>query len=370
MQFEERKSVLAEVEALRGGRTLVCFLNFDRQSDPPIPGIQTQFHADVKEALFRILKESPTNKGVDICVYTRGGDTNSVWPLVSLVREFDEDFQVLVPFRCHSSGTLFALGARRIIMSPIAELSPIDPSTGNQFNPRDPANPRTPLAISVEDVRAYKEFISEQLAIAENKSEQGEDTYSEKLSPFLAHLTKEVHPLAIGNVHRVLQQIRQLAAKLLDLHPVANENREKIIEDLTTRFYSHLHMINRHEAKAILGDRVELADGKLSFALDRLLRAYEDRFSLRRTFYLSSHLAGKTETEVRFIGGAAESRSWSYLFETRATVRQATKLPANVQVQIPPGQPMPLVPGLPRETQVEIIAQGWVRNEKPLGVTT
>ena len=56
-----------------------------------------------------------------------------MWPIVSLIREFDKDFEVLVPYRCHSSGTLTALGAKRIVMDQLSELSPIDPSTGNQF---------------------------------------------------------------------------------------------------------------------------------------------------------------------------------------------------------------------------------------------
>jgi hypothetical protein len=116
-----------------------------------------------KSRCFRVLKESAAQaKGIHVCLYTRGGDTNSVWPIVSVIREFDPDFEVLVPFRCHGSGTLLALGARRIITVPLSELSPIDPSTGNQFNPPDPFTPGSRLAISVEDVQAYAEFLLRQ----------------------------------------------------------------------------------------------------------------------------------------------------------------------------------------------------------------
>jgi hypothetical protein len=50
-----------------------------------------------------------------------------------------------------------AIAAKRIIMSPIGELSPIDPTTANQFNPRDQNN-QASLGIGVEDVTAYQEF--------------------------------------------------------------------------------------------------------------------------------------------------------------------------------------------------------------------
>ena len=76
---------------------------------------------------------------------------------------------VLAPFRCHSSGTLVALGARRILMAPLSELSPIDPSTGNQFNPSDPADKSSRLPISVKDVQAYSRFVADQHKVGEQK---------------------------------------------------------------------------------------------------------------------------------------------------------------------------------------------------------
>lgn len=136
--YEQRKVIFTRLSELRDGRVPLIFFNFDRVSQPPnIPGISTVFAADTKEVVYRLLKEAEFKKGIDLVLYTRGGDTNSVWPLVTLIREFDPGFQVLAPFRCHSSGTLLALGARRIIMTRLSELSPIDPTTANQFNPRE-----------------------------------------------------------------------------------------------------------------------------------------------------------------------------------------------------------------------------------------
>ncbi len=76
-----------------------------------------------------------------------------------------------------------------------------------------------------------------------------------------------------------------------------------------------------------------------------------------------------SERPFRFAGALLESATRSYLFETAGVVRQAAKPPANVQIQVPVGQPIPLVPGMPRETQVEVKSQGWVHNKEPQGVT-
>src|SRR5579872_6017388 len=220
MPLEQRQSTMRQIEELRGGRILICIFNFDRDSVPPIPGVQINFASDTKEALFRVLKETlQPNQKIDLCLYTRGGDTNAVWPIASMLREFDPDFNVLVPFRCHSAGTLLALGSRHIVMTSLGELSPIDPSTGNQFNPS--VEQKNRLAISVEDVQQYKNFILNQLNLWQGESANEDQAPGQPidaaLSPFLTRLANLVHPLALGNVHRVHLQIKQLARNLLGL---------------------------------------------------------------------------------------------------------------------------------------------------------
>jgi hypothetical protein len=371
MALEQRQAVMKKIEGLRNGRALICFFNFDRDSAPPVPGVQTLFLPDTKEPLFRVMKETlQSGQKIDLCLYTRGGDTNAIWPIASLLREFDPDFNVIVPFRCHSAGTLLALGSKRIIMTLLSELSPIDPSTGNLFNPPENEPPEKKLAISVEDVQQYRNFVLKQFGVDEGDQDEAPPADKALLSPFLAQLTQKIHPLALGNVHRVHLQIKQLAQKLLALHPIEGRDPERVIKPLTTGFYSHLHMINRHEAREILGEQqVEFAGEELATTLDALLRNYEDDFVLRQPFFLAEHLKDKGIEEARFIGGAIESKAWSYLYETRATLRQLSQLPPNVQVQLPPGQPMPLIPGLPRQYNVQVTSQGWMRNKEPKGIT-
>jgi hypothetical protein len=331
-----------------------------------------QFQSDVKESLYRVLKESSIGSaGIDIFLYTRGGDTNSVLPIVSLLREYDADFQVLVPFRAHSAGTLFALAASRIVMTRLGELSPIDPSTGNQFNPIDPTNNGNRLGISVEDVNAFLEFGREKAQTGNN----GSDNSNEKqmlLQAFLERLTSEIHPLALGNVHRVHKLIRRLAERLLQLHhPSGSDERLQLIDKLTIEPNSHLHMFSREEAQQMLGSGfVEFADEELESALDSLLRAYEDDFALRSVLYISRLMNPTAPSmDFRFISGIVESGDWGYLNETKGKIYQTSKLPPNVTVQLPPGQSMPLIPGLPRDFRIEIEEQRWTHNTSPKGVT-
>jgi len=363
----DRQKIIEQIQRLRPGRRLISLCDFDRECIPNLPPLGTakSFQSDLKEALYRVLKESIRKRDkLDLFLYTRGGDLNSVWPIICLLREFDPDFEVLVPFRAHSSGTLLALGAKAIVMTRIAELSPIDPTTGNAFNPRDPSSPSTRLGISVEDVTSYLRFIEES---GVETGVKGDDC------PIgLDALTREVHPLALGNVHRVLTQIKMLADMVLDCHSFPeNRDKEEVIEKLTTGYCSHLHMIGRSEAARILGkSKIKSASTKLERLMDRLLRSYEDQFNLRTPFVLASHMnLDKCEDNVRFIGGVLESTKVSYLFETRGVLSQSPELPKGVQVQLEPGQRIPPIPGLPRKFNFELRAKGWMRNKKPLGVT-
>jgi hypothetical protein len=64
-------------------------------------------------------------------------------------------------------------------------------------------------------------------------------------------LADSVHPLALGNVQRSINQIRQLAKKLLELHPhrLSKQQATALITRLTTEFFSRQHLIGRSEAR-------------------------------------------------------------------------------------------------------------------------
>ena len=82
-----------------------------------------------------------------------------------------------------------------------------------------------------------------------------------------------MHPLALGNVKRNIEQIWQLAKKLIRLHRPDVDDAEltDLVRRLTTELYSHSHLITRTEAAA-LGLPVEQPSEELE---DRLLAYYD-----------------------------------------------------------------------------------------------
>ena len=52
---------------------------------------------------------------------------------MNLIRNFCKYFEIIVPFNCHSAGTIISLGANRIVMTKQATLGPIDPSVMDRW---------------------------------------------------------------------------------------------------------------------------------------------------------------------------------------------------------------------------------------------
>lgn len=358
MSLAQRRGLISQLETARNSRVLSYFLS-DRETFPPgVPGYSTLLGTEPQLLFIDQLRSIGRTRQIDLFLYTRGGDTNAVWPLISLLREYCERLTVIVPSRAHSGGTLICLGADEVVMTQSAELSPIDPTVGNQFNPVDPRNPQNVLGISVEDVAAY-------FALCKGKDVGIKD--ERNLLEALKELTAKVNPLALGNVQRVYLQIRILAEKLLLLHMDSKHDAKrikKIIEALTTKFYSHVHAITRKEAVPLLGDWVRSPTQEEEPIIWELFNSYAETLELRNRFNLPQVMGDQPTHDLQVTGAFIESRQLAHIHILELRVMQRPNLPPGVQVQVPPGQALPLVPWVGRAFDFGIRATGWRVNSE------
>ncbi len=264
--------------------------------------------------------------------------------IVHLIREYCDSFEVMVPYRAHSAGSLLCLGADGIVMGRLAELTPVDPSTANDFNPQNPFNPLMRVPISVEDVTAY-------LALAETQA--GLKSESTKLEVFKA-LTAQINPIALGNVRRVWSEYRALVEILLKLHMTSEKEKTKIpgIVKALTETYTHDYQIPRKEAKKI-GLKVEAPDEKLESLIMELYKTYEKDLLLRDPFNADALLGNQPSAQFSHETAYIESTVKSYAFIQAGTVNKSS-----TPMQIP-GMPSPVsIPGLEQVT-VRLTTQKW-----------
>lgn len=364
MAFSDRSKIIKEIQNLRGSK-VVTYMTSDRRTFPPgfpLPALNTVLATEAQVFVYDQLRSVGRTDNLDLFLYTRGGQTDSVWPLVSIFREYKhQQFVVLVPFRAHSAGTLICLGADKIVMGEIAELSPIDPTTQNEFNPLKESDSRARKPISVEDVTSYIE-------LAKDPTKVGLQDSNHILEIF-KRLSEEVHPIALGNVNRAHAQIRILADKLLRLHWTAEEDKARIgevVDQLTKKLYSHSHALNRDEAKQILGDGMVMdATEEEQGLLWQLYEEYEQALQLRETFCVDNlTVSGETQQELTMNGAFIETEECSLVFRSKCLIGLSSRLPQGVQLQVKPGQPIPLIPGLPVNVDVKVLSIGWEENQE------
>jgi hypothetical protein len=306
-----RAGQIQQIETARNSKLLI-YVTVDR------PDLSGMVGDDTYGVFFEHLEAIGHQPQIDLFLYTRGGYTLAPVRIVNLIREYCDRFTVLVPHRAHSAGTTIAIGADEIVMHRMGELGPIDPSAANNFNPLDPDDPdkKRRIPISVEDVTAY-------LALARNQAGVPE----ERMAPVFEALTREVHPLALGNLHRQYLLIRSMGKRLLGMHMADPDKIEHVLDTLTEKLYFHGYPLTRREAREHVGLPAVDAPPTLEAAMWQLLQAYDGDLGLGRSALDPQKVGSSAPVEVE--AAVIESTVALHTFAYTGTARAKS----------PPGKP-------------------------------
>lgn len=330
MARDQRVAILKEIEE-KNKSHVIAYITGDRQP----------FGARIAEDAVRILynhllqlDSSSKRSPIHLFLYSRGGDVSVPWRIISMIREFCDEFVVLIPYKAHSAATMISLGADRIAMGKKAELSPIDPTllraiAGEATVP--------PPEISVEDVSSYVSFVRERANISDQAA----------LAQVVSLLANHLTPLTLGSVNRQYSHIRLVARKLLASRKqkIEEEKIATIIEALTEKMYSHGHAIARKEATE-LGLPVDLPDDKLEQLMWELFGEYEEMLKLNSPYDPEEMLTSQNkeeQLETNVPMAAIESVGRFDVFEINALFKRRRQIPPNPQFNInlnlglPPG---------------------------------
>jgi len=268
-----RRDLIQRLQKARNNRLTIAYITSTR------PNHEIQIADDAFRIIYEHLRDAEelAKNGVDLFIHSNGGSGTVPWRIASLIRQYTQEFAVLVPHHAFSAATLIALGANEIVMHKMGCLGPIDPSVGNIFNPPHPSNPGQLAAISVEDVSAFFKLVKDEVGI----------THEDELVQAFIALTDKIHPLALGNVQRSHNQSRLMAQKLLKLHmPSESQEHEitQIIENLKSNLFYHGHPINREEAKKDLKLKVAVPSAEVESLMWELYLQYEEDLKLDEPF--------------------------------------------------------------------------------------
>lgn len=278
MGRKERVEIIEKIEQHRGSR-LICCVTSDR---PNAAGIIAK---DFIPVFFSHLNAFKDGKKLDVFMFTCGGDTLAAFGLGRLTREFFDRVGFLIPEKCQSAGTLFALGADEIFMGKAATLTPIDPSVNSPLGPVIEMAPgqRQSVPVSVESVAGYLNLLKEEWALK-----------GQALGLAFRMLAEKINPLVLGDVYRSRQQIERLARTLLNCHRSDERNIQSIVAKLTRGLGSHDYLISRREARELLGKQVLGEDLKLEEMLWELYQDFANEMKLGQIFDVSMAIHAAT----------------------------------------------------------------------------
>jgi hypothetical protein len=261
----QRKDLITKLREARGSDLVITYVTSTR------PALEAAMALDAVRCFHDHLPEKPV-KQLDLVIHSNGGDGVVPWRLMTLLHEYAEKVDVLVPHRAFSAATLAALGAHQITMHPMGMLGPIDASVNNPLGPTNPASGQS-VPVSGEDVAAFYAVVREDLDIKQE----------EQVIQAFRVLAEKVHPLVLGSVKRSNAQSRMLGEKLIALRTKFEPEHKELLEELTTKLYYHGHPINRKEA-ADLGLDIAPPDPKVEAALWDLYLAYEQAMEMQTPF--------------------------------------------------------------------------------------
>ncbi len=170
-----RTRLIAEIERKRKSRVILLV---HRQETMSLLGFPIVRYIDVNDAeeILRACELTDDDVPIDLVIHTPGGLVLAAMQIARALADHKGKVTVFVPHMAMSGGTLIALAADEIVMSPHAVLGPIDPQLG-----------KYPAAsvLAAAQVKEPKDLDDETLILADvsrKAIEQVEDGATELLS--------------------------------------------------------------------------------------------------------------------------------------------------------------------------------------------
>ena len=176
-----RQRLITKLEKDRGSRVIILI---HRQETMSFLGFPFYRYIDINdsEEVIRAIELTDPEVPIDIVLHTPGGLVLASVQIARALQKHKGGVRVIVPHYAMSGGTLIALAADEIIMSPTAVLGPVDPQLGQY--------PAASI-ISVVEKKPIKNIDDQTLIMADmgiKAIKQVEQTVYDLLSP---HSSKE-----------------------------------------------------------------------------------------------------------------------------------------------------------------------------------
>ena len=225
---------------------------------------QHNIRTKLVDRVFDDLRERQYTSGsLDVIIDSSGGDIDSAYNLALLFRRYGKErLTFIIPRWAKSAATLLICAGDEILMTPVAELGPLDPQI-TEMNPLEQRVERfSPL------------HIESTLQLIRDEFANGNDKLAEGLMQRLQF------PLTLGSFKKSLDVGQEYVKKLLSSRMLKDDPQkaEDIGKELTTGYADHSWCITVEEASKIGLNATEMEQDILDIVwnIHKLHREQED----------------------------------------------------------------------------------------------
>lgn len=193
-------------------------------------------------------------QGALLILVTYGGRAEAAYRIAKIFLRYYQKFSVLVPSYCKSAGTLLALGAHELIMTPFGELGPLDVQLqkANELNERRSGLIVRSALQSLQE-QAFELFQDFMLKIkigsgGRVRLDMASEIAAKITTGLLAPIYGQVNPVNIGEDHRDLHVALEYGNRLANLgRNVIDGSVNRLVHD----YPSHDFVIDIDEARGM-----------------------------------------------------------------------------------------------------------------------
>jgi hypothetical protein len=238
------------------------------------------------------------------------------------MREFADDLNLFIPYKCHHAGTLMALGADRIYMGPLGELTPLDKKIFDA--PDSTGNLKTDGGLLAGDLKASVTFLKKTAKISD-ASAIGQ--------VFSANRDDALMDLAIAQ--RSGAYLSNAARRLLASRreKLGEQEIQRIIDILTEKLDPRLHRITRDEAKEI-GLKISPIKAEWEEPLEKLYRSYEHFLRLNEPISPEGEMEAIVDAKIteNIPLAVIESAGKRHIYRGNLSLRKRRRIPEDPQI--------------------------------------
>lgn len=206
------------------------------------------------DKLLDLLASRKKRENVLLFLCTRGGNPDAAYRMARGLQDNYKKFTVVLAGRCKSAGTLLVVGAHEIVMTPHAELGPLDIQLGKKDELFELDSGLTVLdALTELEAKAFELF--EKAMIRIKIRSEGRVTFktathiaTELAKGVVAPIMAQIDPMHVGEVSRALKIGMEYGQRL---SYVSDNLGEESLTRLVEKYPSHGFVIDSSEAREL-----------------------------------------------------------------------------------------------------------------------